>query len=554
MQVFEEMHDSLTTLGGWRSRSSVLLPSAVILAGVVLRLHAFGLNHSLSVDEAALARNIIDRPWTKLIVPLDYAQIAPPAFLLIQKGVVSVFGSSEYALRSFSLVCGIGSLWLCWAMARRILSPASGLCAVVLVALNTSFVEYSARAKPYAADVAATLTVALLAIELCEPSTTRRRSIWLALMASATVLFSFTAVFVLAGAAGTCCVAGFRAREQRTRGTLLIAAAVLAAGAACGTLLGHLSLSPTDAAYLTWFWGAGLMPLSGNGAHAATWLWFQLKSMFGQTAHYRASVFWLALAALGAWSFLRRGRAPVASILLVPVLLVIAASAAQLYPFTYGRVQLFLLPLLLILVSEGAAWCVRVSAPMRRWRWAGAVPMALILALAAYSSVSAQGERPSDEVKPFLAHVRRNWRPGDRLYVHYGTAQAFLYYAPRVGISDGDYVLGTCSRGSGRTYLRELDGLRGHARVWIVIPHEEDYEKDTVLSYLDAVGVRLDGIDAAGGGRSRYAVGYLYDLSQSPRTASISADRFPLPAFLNGDHPFVWSCYGVFRPIAAGPR
>ena len=78
--------------------------------GIALRLYAFVVNNSLFVDEAALTRNILDRPWRMLLVPLDFAQVAPPGFLLTEKAVVTMFGSSEQALRLFPLICGLASV------------------------------------------------------------------------------------------------------------------------------------------------------------------------------------------------------------------------------------------------------------------------------------------------------------------------------------------------------------------------------------------------------------------------------------------------------------
>ncbi|HXU32187.1 MAG TPA: hypothetical protein VN851_16580 [Thermoanaerobaculia bacterium] len=53
-----------------------------ILLGVALRLWQYLANPSLWVDEAALARNVLDRSVPGLFGALDYGQIAPPGFLL----------------------------------------------------------------------------------------------------------------------------------------------------------------------------------------------------------------------------------------------------------------------------------------------------------------------------------------------------------------------------------------------------------------------------------------------------------------------------------------
>ena len=57
----------------------------VVAVGIALRLWQYLADASLWVDEAALARNIVDRSPAGLLAPLDYGQAAPWGFLLIEK-------------------------------------------------------------------------------------------------------------------------------------------------------------------------------------------------------------------------------------------------------------------------------------------------------------------------------------------------------------------------------------------------------------------------------------------------------------------------------------
>jgi len=90
----------------------------IIGIGVVLRLWQYGANPSIWVDEAALARNIIDRDLWQLLGPLDYAQVAPAGFLLAVKLTAVLFGISEYALRLVPIFAGVISPALFFFIAR----------------------------------------------------------------------------------------------------------------------------------------------------------------------------------------------------------------------------------------------------------------------------------------------------------------------------------------------------------------------------------------------------------------------------------------------------
>src|SRR5262249_4230451 len=68
--------------------------------------------------------------------------------------------------------------------------------------------------------------------------------------------------------------------------------------------------------------------------------------------------------------------------------------------------------------------------------------------------------------------------------------QAFDYYAPHYGLTNND-VYGIKSRNDMTGYAKDLDQLRGHQRVWIVISHpfyidEEGY----ILQYMAQFATR----------------------------------------------------------------
>ena len=227
--------------GGVRSELHGLAgPLVVGLGGVALRLDGFLRNYALSLDEAALARNIIERPWTQLWGRLDYEQIAPPGFLIAERAIVRALGSSEYALRLFPLLCELLALWLCWILCRRLLSRVAALVAFTLFALNTSMIDYATRAKPYAGEVTAALLFLILATKVFEPGVTRRRAAWLAVCGGLTCLFSFANVFVLAAGAIVCVYRG--RREPAARGALFVAAAVWTVSAGSGALVATRNL------------------------------------------------------------------------------------------------------------------------------------------------------------------------------------------------------------------------------------------------------------------------------------------------------------------------
>src|SRR5512145_1703935 len=142
-----------------------MLPVALGVLGAALRLWQYASGASLWADEANLALNIVDRPLGRLLGPLDYRQMAPPGWLLLQKAAVTVLGGGEHALRLVPLLGGLAALPLTWLVARRVLRPGLGpALALGLVATAVPLIFFAAQVKPYATDTAAALGLLALAI------------------------------------------------------------------------------------------------------------------------------------------------------------------------------------------------------------------------------------------------------------------------------------------------------------------------------------------------------------------------------------------------------
>jgi hypothetical protein len=496
------------------------------------------------MDEAALAHNIIGRPWTRLFGWLDYSQVAPPGFLLLEKAVVSAFNSCEYSLRLVPLLCALASVWLCWLVCRRLFAPLSAMLPFGLFALTTSLADAPMRAKPYEGDIAAALLIVLTALILFDRPLRLSRAIGLSLVSSLTVFFSFPSILILAGASVT--AMNKARREPARRRELLAAAAVWSLAAGLGVFLATVSLSPADAAYMRWFWKPAFMPLVPTPITSLMWLGHQLKATFRWTLDYRASAIWSLAAAAGVWSLLRR-KQDAALLLVLPLLLAVVASAAQRYPFFSGRTQLYLIPALLILAGEGACWSRQALMPHAKW--IAAAPCLLLIGLGVQGTWHSWGFQGNGDLRGVFHYVRDHWRPGDRLYVHFATAQVFMYYAPRLGFEPGEYLLGTC-RDTDESMLQQVDVLRNRPRVWMAICCTD--ESEPVYKYLGSLGPTRDTFVVRGqlpgeSGLIRGAA-ILYDLSAADATA-ITPSTFPLPP--PPDPAGVPPCYGLFTGPAA---
>jgi mannosyltransferase len=132
-------------------RRTVFAGVAVALAGaIVLRFLTFS---ALWLDEAqtvAIAR----RPLPQLFEALRHDG-SPPLFYVVLHGWMSLFGTSDFAVRALSGVFAVAALPLIWFAAREIgLDRFGRWAAVLLLAANPMAIRYASEARMYSLLVA----------------------------------------------------------------------------------------------------------------------------------------------------------------------------------------------------------------------------------------------------------------------------------------------------------------------------------------------------------------------------------------------------------------
>jgi hypothetical protein len=532
--------------------------AALIAAGAILRVWQYLANGSLWIDEAALARNLIDRPAGDLFGRLDYAQIAPIGFRLIERGAVAFFGTSEYALRLFPLVCSLASLPLFWIAAGRVLGGWAAAYAVGLLALGLPFIYLAQQVKQYSSDVLAAVVILLMMGAIQSRAVTIARAAVFGIAGALVAWCSQPSALVLAGA-GAALLAGARPADAGAARARLLLLTLWGAGAASAGLHARSLLSPIDLEYFRWFWANGFMPFPPANLAEAAWIFSKLTWAFGAFAtdlsrahgglNYRWSWVFTVVCLIGMWALLRRRREAGIAVVL-PVALTAALSALDVYPFT-ARLFAFLLPGLLLSTAAGAE--VVLAAWPDRARALSPVAMAVLGGAPLLATATALPPYRPQHTRPLIEHIAARMQPGDAVYVYYGAGQAFRYYERRgvIALSRDDLVMGRCEAGSPRDYLRAVDRLRGRSGVWMLVSTAEPTGPAALIhGYLSRIG-RLRAslvVPATPGYPIEAAALYLFDLSDPARLAAASAEMFPVGAGMQGAADRRFRCRGVAAP------
>ena len=515
--------------------------------GMVLHLSQYFFNRSLSVDEAALALNILNRSFAELLQPLSSNQAAPLGFLFGTKFLVLLFGSSEYVLRLIPFASAILSLVLFVKIVSYFLPSSSASVALALFATSDWLIYYSSSLKQYSSDVFVALLLFWVCISLLSSKKTARHILHLGLIGAVCVWCSHPSVFTLGGL-GSCLLVYWWGRKAWTNIRWLLLSILLWVISFGGLYLVSLRKIAMNQ-YLQQFWTDRFMPLIPSSLSDV--LWF-VKNFF-ETFEYLLGIpssqsFFNILAQI--WGFFQSflGLSPSAGLpfheigrgifsgfaflslyilaacalccgclslwkknklhfwlLLSPIVLTLLASGLHRYPFA-ERLILFLRPAQYLLLGAGI---IRIYEKVRRiWPIAGTI---LVFALCVYP-VSYAGyywvhPRQHEESRPVLRYLQEHRQPGDMLYVYHASEEVFQYYDSRFnfGFDEQHYIQGIASREDWNRYVQDVQQVLGHQRAWFFFSHSYA-EEQFYLYILDAMGTRLDAF------RDFRASIYLYDL------------------------------------------
>ncbi len=277
-----------------------------------------------------MARNLFDRGYAALFLPLDHEQYAAPIYLVLTKFLAETLGFSELPLRLLAFLGGLLAVYGITRATGYLRLGYWGLLPLALLFVNTTVLRYVGEVKPYGLDLG--ISAWLVALHL------RPRPPGLGTWALVGILcpwLSLPSVFVLAAVG----LDGLRRRRAWL--------APIAAWLISFSLLYFLVLrTSVGSGYLNAFHSAYFFPLPDSwGAlrQISTLGLSLLRLTFGFTV---VGLIWGALLLI--YGLLRMKREY--CWLLLPLLLVVAASALRQYSLI-ERLMLFVLPPLWLVVG-----------------------------------------------------------------------------------------------------------------------------------------------------------------------------------------------------------
>jgi hypothetical protein len=349
--------------------------------GVFFRVAQYLANRYPWFDESSLAANLELGSPLELLGPLQSTQLAPPGFLLVEWAARRALGASFFSLRLWPLVGGVASVFLFHQVARRCLQPTAALLALALFATSDDLIYFASEFKQYSTDVTFALACTLAGLVSIDRPASRGNLLALAVVGVVALWFSHTAAFVLAGVGGTLIALAICRREARRLIGLVLVGVVWLVVFAIVHWIAMRQLHGDRHGMLA-FWGFAFPPIPPRSLVDAFWWPRRLAYLFVNPLEFHRPFGWvIAIIPVLVYALVGFVRLPRAGwdrfgIVVLPLVVTMIVTSLGLYPF-HGRLVLFLVPSLLILIAAGA--CAIGEWAGRRSVWAIIVASVLLL-------------------------------------------------------------------------------------------------------------------------------------------------------------------------------
>ncbi|MGD1895166.1 MAG: glycosyltransferase family 39 protein [Cyclobacteriaceae bacterium] len=436
-----------------------------ILIGVSLSLLNFLNFRSLWLDEVRIGLNIVEKSVNELLQPLDYNQVAPIGFLLIEKIFASLLGNADWTMRIFPLLAFLISIFLLHSITYKILkNNLFALFASAFFATSILMLSYSSEVKQYMTDVAFTLTILLTTITYNENGFKNKWWIY-ALIGMLSIWFSNISVLLLFTAGFYSLYRTHYSIEKKYKHLVYILGLWVFSFVIYYSLFIHDH--PTKD-FMTIYWqkASAFLPQDILSVEFYKSLSAKIKIYFGLLGSNKYGLLLVPIFFLGLF-FLGKEKKAFLYLLVFPVVLHLILAYIHLYPFS-TRLILYLYPSLLIIITSGLCFIYSFFNSSQQ-----KLIYVLPLFLAANILIIKRNQFPieKEEIKKSMSYIKSKFVKGDNIYVYYGAKPAFEFYRDDLNkeIDDSNVVLASAHGNKWSNYHMPISKMNDP--VWILFSH-----------------------------------------------------------------------------------
>lgn len=445
-------------LGSW------YLPVLIVLCGIILRLQPYITNQDFWVDELYTVSHVLGG----LGIPRSTQSVG---FIALTKLLTLFLGTSEMAFRFLPQIASQLVLLLFYFLLRYkyfVKSKYAQILGIALFAFSSELILFSWESKQYAIDTLFTV-ILLFSIDFFFPA---KKNLSLRKMALFTIIgmmlmpISYPMIFVLAGILISVFLR--EVTESRNKKNFLLIFSVSTVILITFGYLYFTYMEPVaNAKPILGYWKNSYLPFPFKSLEDFEGFFVKISDIFVDPAGLRVSYLAILLATIG---FLRKVKYTfkwtVAGFI---IMLTLLAALLQKYPI--GRPMLFITPILILVIVNGAQliWDM-AKAYNPQIRYAVGVLVALLLLMNPIISAYENYKEPElrSEVKKSTEKVATKYQDSDWLYISLNSRHTYKYYALKSGFYNKKQSVFAANFSKSREeYDKTLAPLLKKDRVWV---------------------------------------------------------------------------------------
>ena len=464
-----------------------------------------------------VALNIVHLPMSSLVGGLEFNQLAPIGWLLLEKCCLFLFQDFDYSLRLVALLGGVASVYLFYHLLRTATGSWETLVGVAQFGISAALIQYSSMVKPYILDAAFSSAFLYLSVVMLRSRARRLRTTTAyAALGLLCVPLAFGGTIVMAATGTLLFIASLAKKDRRWMVCLITVGCLWLTTFWVFYHFFYTHHENTVSNMTNVFWNDSFAPLRIS---LASLLWY--PKAIGDAILFIVPTlgvqFLAAFFIIGCVKLASRDPWLLA-LILSTFLAALLVSGLRAYPFS-PRFLLFLAPPLILAVSVGLVATARAFSRPRI-----AALMLLLLfgggqAAIAARSIAQFPAWPIEEIKQNLGHLAANLRAGDEVIMNQAAERAYLLYARRYGLGGLPYKVMSDHRLDPSCIYADIRTIESARRAWVIVYHPTDREGGELLRRTLSQSGRLQIASAPPGST-------LYEYEALPEVR----ERFVLPA------------------------
>jgi hypothetical protein len=457
--------------------------SYVVALGVILICIQSFTNRPLWLDEGYLSLNIIQKSFKSLLNPLEYNQVAPILFLIIEKAIASIFNNTEFGLRFFPFLCSILSLILFEKILYLLFSKrAIVLFCISIFTFNITFIDYANEVKQYMVDLL--LLLLLLYFSFKENNNNAKYYIIILICFVCIFTSNISPIFVFT------IFLYFIYKAYRDKNYLVLKLLLICSGCLFFTFALYYSLfifnHPARTAMIEeWTYNRAFLPTNLSSSDLFNFIFQKTRQTFTNLISYGNIVGYLILILYitGIIQLLKNNNKGLLFILVLPIILHLFLSSLKLYPYE-KRLILYQIPLLIIAAGFGLLFMInKLRLDIKN--------MSYITPVLFFSLFINYNKFPivKTDIKSSLIFVKKNTIKDDCIYISYLSGIPFKYYSlsyPELFSENCNYKIGQKTLQwkdkwtfNNKIFEEDLKKLLINDRIWLLFSNiGDEAEKD----------------------------------------------------------------------------